>query len=373
MAKRRGNLEGSFRQRGDGSWEGRVEIAGKRRSFYGRTKADAQRALRKAVQAAEDGLPVAPKRQTLAQFIDRWLADVVKPNRRRSTYTSYKRYCDLHIKPALGRVPLTELSPQQVQSFLNAQSKAGKAPRTVAYERAILRRALGQATRWGLVVRNAAALVDPPRQVKRETRYLTTNEAQRLADALAGDRLETLVIVALTTGLRRGEMCGLHWRDVDLDRGRLTVAGQYARVDGEWVWVEPKTDTSARTLVLPPFVVEVLRRHRTRQLEERLVAGPAWEDWNLVFPGMNGRPQHGDSLLHRFQKRLDRLGLPRVTLHGLRHTAATMLLARGMTLGELQKYLGHSQIALTADLYAHAAPEIFQSAAERMEAIFAAR
>lgn len=162
------------------------------------------------------------------------------------------------------------------------------------------------------------------------------------------------------------------------------MRGQYQRIAGAWTRVEPKTETSTRTLALPSFAAAAaLRAHRTRQIAERLAAGPLWQDCDLVFPTLTGAPQDGDSVSYQFTKRVARVRalardqgqteLPTVTLHGLRHGAATILLARGLTLGGMQKVLGHSQTSLTADLYAHAAPEIFQNAADRMDAVFAAR
>jgi integrase len=382
--QKRGNNEGNIYQRQNGLWEGRVSLpGGNRKSVYGTTRAEAQRKLTALLRDVQQGIPVPTgPRQTLAQFLERWLEDVVKPSVRPSTYTSYEQKVRVHIVPTLGKLPLNQVMPQRIQAFMNEKREAGQSPRSVQYLRAVLRRALGQALKWDLVSRNAATLVDPPHLSRRTLPVLNAQQSETLMQALDGDRLQPLVTLMVATGLRRGEALGLRWSDIDFDEGTVSVHGQYQRIDGDWTWVEPKTETSTRTLALPAFAIAALRTQRTRQLEERLIAGPHWADYDLVFPTATGTPQDGGSVSHQFAKRVRRANeiakqegrdqLPPITLHGLRHTMATMMLAHGLTLGEIQKVLGHSQIALTADLYAHFAPEIARRAARTMDAIFGA-
>jgi len=191
--------------------------------------------------------------------------------------------------------------------------------------------------------------------------------------SLAGDQLEPLALLTLVTGLRRGEVLSLRWGDLDLDAGVIRVKGQYQRWDGEWQWRPPKTKESRRALAIPPFVVQALRQHRTRQLQERLQAGAGWEDLDLVFSTVQGTPIDGPNLTRQFQRRLRRAGIRSIPFHGLRHSAATLLLARGLTLGQIQKVLGHANIKLTADLYSHHVREIAEQAAAEMEAQFGTR
>ena len=202
---------------------------------------------------------------------------------------------------------------------------------------------------------------------------LTLSDGKRKAfygKTRRGDSLEALIVLTLSTGLRRGEVLSLRWSDVDLDAYTLSVRGQYQNQGGVWTWVMPKTDTSERTLALPTYVAASLRAHRARQNEQRLVAGPLWQDHDLVFPSTVGTPRDGDNLSNMFKQRVRRAGLPPITVHGLRHSAATLLLAHGLSLGEIQKILGHSQISLTANLYTHAAPEIARRGAAAMDALF---
>jgi integrase len=368
---KRGNNEGSVYQRSDGKWCAAVTLSnGKRKVLYGRTRQDVARKLTEALQAREQGMPVSLKRQTVGQFLHRWLEDAVKPNVRPRTYLSYSQLVRLHLRPSLGRVQLAQLAPHDVQAFLNQKGAAGLSPRTVQYIRAVLRRALGQALKWGLVVRNVATLVDPPRVERHEVEPLTTEQAMALLAAARGNRLEALYSVALAIGLRQGEALGLRWVDIDLDAGTLRVRKQLQRIDGTLQLTEPKTDRSRRLIVLPAFAVDSLREHRLRQLQERLLAGTRWQDHGLVFPSTIGTPLEPRNLLRQFHAMLGRAGLQRCRFQDLRHTCATLLLIQGEDLRVVMDVLGHSQISLTANTYQHVR-EALKRAADKMQALFA--
>lgn len=227
----------------------------------------------KRLRAQRELRPIPDQRQKLGSFLRRWLDDVARPTLRAWTYDSYDDILRLHLEPGLGRIPLARLAPADVQWFLNTKLESGLSPRRVQYLHAVLRRALVTAERWGLVSRNVAKLVDPPRVPRHEIRPLTPAEARLLLDASADDRLRTLWLTALGTGLRQGELLALRREDVDLDGGRLHVRSTLARVDGKLVRLEPKTSRSRRTVHLPATVIAALRAHRTRQRMERLVAG----------------------------------------------------------------------------------------------------
>jgi integrase len=367
---RRGNGEGSITQLKDGRWQARVSLPnGRRKAFYGRTRRDVAEKLKKALADQQQGLPLVGERLTVGQFLTHWLEDVARPSVRPRTYASYAQLLRLHLLPGLGRVPLAKLSPQHVQSFLNSKQTEGLSARTVQYLHAILRRALGQAERWGLVARNVARLVTPPKAARPEVQPLDIEQSRQLLAAARGDRLEALYIVAVTIGLRQGEVLGLRWQDIDLDRGLLTVAHQLQRIDGKLVLTEPKTARSRRTLQLPAVAIEALHAHKLRQLEERLAAGPAWQDSGLVFTTTIGTPLDARNVVRHFQTLLARAGLPRMPFHNLRHTAASLLLAQGLDIRVVQQVLGHSQIALTANLYAHVTPTLLKDAATRMDAL----
>jgi len=307
-------------------------------------------------------------RLTVAAFLHQWLEDTVRPSTRPSTYSSYASIVRLHLEPGLGHLPLARLSPQQVQAFLNAESRSGLSPRSVAMERAVLRGALGRAERWGFVTRNVAKLAEPPRVPRRQVMPLSPAQARIFLEAIRGDRLEALYLVALGVGLRQGEILGLGWSDLDLGAGTLTVRHALQRVEGKLILVEPKSVTSHRTVALPALVHEALRAHRIRQLEERLGAGARWHDdpRDLVFVSTVGTPLDGITVTRRFQALLKSAGLPHQRFHDLRHAAASMMLTQGVAARVVMETLGHSQISLTLGTYSHVSPALGRAAAERM-------
>ena len=220
------------------------------------------------------------------------------------------------------------------------------------------------------MVRNVSDLVDPPRNRRYEISPLSPEQARRLLEAVGGNRLEALYVLALTTGMREGELLGLRWRDVDLDRETLQVRGSLQRIGGSLVVTEPKTEHSKRQVALTPSAVAALRRHKATQAEERLRLGAAWRGENLVFTNEIGRPIGAASLLRTsFHSLLRRADLPRMRFHDLRHSAATLLLAQGTHPKIVAEMLGHSRIATTLDLYSHVTPTMQREAALAMEAI----
>lgn len=220
-------------------------------------------------------------------------------------------------------------------------------------------------------MRNAARLAEPPRVPRRETRPLSSDQAQTLIRAIDGDRLEALYLVALGVGLRQGELLGLAWSDVDFERGVLTLRKALQRVDRRLVLVEPKSVTSRRVVVLPDLVTAALRKHRVRQAEERLLAGRRWKDdpRDLVFRTTIGTPLDGITVARNFQALLARHRLPHQRFHDLRHTCASLLLAEGVAPRVVMETLGHSQIALTLNTYSHVSPALGRAAAERMNTV----
>jgi integrase len=245
---------------------------------------------------------------------------------------------------------------------------AGHSPRTVQYALHVLRIALARAVRWGLVPRNVATMVDGPRVPRRRVPVLTGEEAQRFMIAVRDDRLGALYVVALSLGLRQGEVLGLRWSDVDLDRQSLTVGAALQRVSGKGlVLVEPKTETSRRKITLPGYCLGVLREHRVRQLRDRLLAGSRWSETGLVFTSALGTGLESGLVTKRLQRILAACGLPRLRFHDLRHSAASLLGAQGVPPRVVMEVLGHSRISVTMDLYSHVFPSLLGDAAKAME------
>lgn len=372
IRKRRGHNEGSIYRRKDGRWAGVLTIGGgKRKYYYGRTRGEVQAKLASAAVGLNNGLtPPASERLTVGQFLTGWLSDTVKPSVRPSTFRGYESKVRTHILPGLGKQPLVKLTPQRLEAFFNQKRMAGLSPQTVQHLRAIVRAALNDAVKWNLVPRNVAALVDGPRVPHHEIQPLSPDEARQLLEAVATHRLGALFSVALAVGLRQGEALGLRWEDIDLDAGTLTVRKTLQRIGGEFELVEPKTVRSRRTIALPSAAVDALRRHRTRQMEERLMAGSMWkDDWGLVFTTATGRPLQGTNVTRTFQQLLAKGGLRRQRFHDLRHSCASLLLAQGVHPRVVMETLGHSQIGLTMNTYSHVLPPLQREAAARMDEV----
>jgi integrase len=370
---RRGRGEGTIHKRKDGRWAAAADLGYKdgkryRPEFYGRTRAEVAAKLAEAQENHRAGRPVRVKRQTVEQFLEDWLANTVPTSVRPTTLVSYTTIVRRHIIPELGHLQLADLAPQHVQTMIGTKLAAGLSPRRVQYIRAVLRTALKQAVKWRSVTLNAAALAEAPRVERHEIQPFSVEDARRLLEASQDDRLAALYSVALAMGLRQGEALGLRWEDVAFETGQLRVRVTLQRIDRSYRLLPPKTERSRRTLRMPATALAALRAHRARQLEERLQAGAAWEDWGLVFTTATGRPLHATWITHRFQKLLERSGLPRARFHDLRHTCASLLLAQGVSARMIMEILGHSQISLTMNLYSHIMPSMQEDAAQKMDA-----
>jgi integrase len=357
---RRGNGEGSIYKRQDGRWAATITLArdGRRRTYYGKTRAAVSAKLKPAAGDLERGiLPTGP-RQTLGAFLQQWLEDSVHGRVRATTEAHYELVVR-HVTADLGKIALDRLTPADVEHYLHQKSEH-LSSQTVNHHRAVLRAALNRAVRWGLVHRNAAALASAPRVESKPSRFLTPVEAGAVLAAFEGDRLEALYRVALALGLRQGEALGLQWDDVDFEHRQLHVRRQLQRLHGVSSLVPVKTDQSRRTLTMPLVVVAALQDHRRRQLDEGIVQG-------LVFCRRDGRPLVNSNVTHAFQERLRRAGLPRLRFHDLRHSCASLLAAQGVPMRVVMEVLGHSTIATTANVYSHVFPSLMQESADAMD------
>jgi len=372
--KKRGPNEGTIFKRADGHWCAQPSLGyvnGKRHrpTIYGQSYAEVRDKLARVLAEAQGGVMPASKRITLTAFLNQWLEDSVKPSRAPRTYASYAETVRLHLVPTLGRIMLDKLTPQDVQRMMRAGERAGLAARTVSYHRTVLRIALGQAVKWGMIGRNVASLVAPPKAVRYEGRTLMPTEARVFLDAVKDDRLAALYTVALAVGLRQGEALGLTWKYVDLEGGMLTVRYQMQRIEGKLTLTEPKTAHSRRTVALPTVVIEALRHHRERQAEEREWVGSRWKESDLVFTTRTGGPIDQRNLCGAFHAILDRAGLPAIRFHDLRHSAASLLLAQGASPRVIMETLGHANIGITMNLYTHVMPALLQETAAMMNRV----
>ena len=257
--------------------------------------------------------------------MERWLLTSAKGSVRESTYESYRKQVERYVVPAVGRVKLKRLSAMQIQGMYRAMLDRSLSPRTVQYTHAVLHRALGQAVRWGLIPRNVSEDVDRPRLRREEIRPLNRSQARLLLETAreSGDRFEALYVLALHTGMRPGELLGLKWEDVDLDKRGLQLNRALAGKN----LTAPKTKRSRRRIDLSAAGMAALKAHRKRQLEERIKRTGLWRDHGLVFPSAVGTPLSHRNVVRAFKDLLKRAGRPQSTrLYDLRHTCATLLL-----------------------------------------------
>lgn len=350
-----------YRRPKEGRWVATVSLGGgRRRSRYTKSKADALAALRDLQRDVE--LDRDPRGLTLRDFLQRWLRDA--NHRSPATYRQREMIVRVHLEPALGHHALTALRPADVEAYQKVKGRT-LAPRTVHHHHSVLRTAL----RWAVANRwadfNAAAEASAPSVDQPQRPHLSAAQLSRLFVGMEGDRLHAAFVLAGTVGLREAELLGLAWDDVDLDSGVVQVSATLHRKDGGWVRLAPKS-RRPRTIELPLITVDALRAQRSRMVAERQ---PDWEYFGLCFLTSKGQPYHGPNLTRQhLYPALDRLGLPRVTVHDLRHSAATNMALAGVPLQVIAAILGHSTIRVTADLYAHVVGEQRRDAAERIEA-----
>ncbi len=372
MTKRRGHGEGTIFQRKDGRWTASMTLEdGKRKTFYGKTRKEVQEKLRVALHEQKQGILVTGPQQTVKQYLEQWFEEVHKPTLRVSSYARYRILLDKHILPVLGHIQLQRLTAQQVQALYTLKGKEGVAPKSIQNIHGLLHKALDTAVRWGLVARNVCSVVSTPRLVQHEIHPLSKEQAQRLLEEARGHRLEVLLTLALVTGMRRGELLALKWQDIDFESMSLHVCRTVNRITKYgYVENEPKTAKGRRVIMLPSFVLEMLKQHRLRQEEERLKVSDAWENRDLVFTDIHGGYVNPDYLLVRFRQLLHAAGLPDMRFHDLRHSAATILLTMGVHPKIVQELLGHSQISMTMDIYSHVLPTLQQEAISKLGDLF---
>jgi integrase len=365
---RRAYGHGAIYRRADGRWEAQLRLAaGGRKSFYGKTRREAATKLAEVSWMIASQLPVRCGRLTVAQYLDDWL-EVTRRRVRPSTIVNY----ELNVKRLgehLGVLPLTRLNPPRIQATYDALANKGLSAYSVLQAHRTLSRALTQAMHWGLIPRNPAATVFPPKPQPRETKGLTVKEMRVLIKSTRGDRFHALWLVLGTAGLRLGEALGLTWDQVDLSSGRLHVrkALQRQRTAGN-VFVPCKTRTSRRTVILTRLALRALRLHLRRQSALPASTHP-WAHHGLVFSTSAGGPLDQARPNLALRRALDRAGLPRIRIHDLRHSAASALLADGVHPKVVQEFLGHSSIKVTMDVYSHVMPTMHAEAIRRLDLI----
>jgi len=382
---RRAHGEGGLYQRSDGRWEGLAELGRdgsgrrRRRSVYGRTRRDVARKLATAARERHDGLDVGAGEQRLADYLERWLEqrDPRTPSvgvrkLRYTTWVGYAARMRRHVIPRLGAIPLAKVTPEHVRTLFGKLAAGGLSATTVAMVRDTLATAFRRAVKDRIIAFSPLDAVDAVQRSKAHSYTLTAEQARAFLRAAEGDPLEALYVLALRAGLRQSEILGLHWRDIDLEAGKLTVKSALIRVTGEGLQdFDPKSAASAATIPLAPAAIGALRAHRTRQLELRLRAGSAWQDMGYVFTTEVGTPVSQSNMLRRsFYPLCARAGIPTrpgLRFHDLRHACGSLLIAEGVRPKLVQAILRHSKISTTMDLYVHAYDEDLRGAVASLD------
>ncbi|MFJ4697944.1 tyrosine-type recombinase/integrase [Streptomyces sp. NPDC088768] len=382
-SRARANGDGTVYQRKDGRWEaaGYVLAPGnthKRVRVYGTTRKDAMTKLTEKIAASNRGLPVAAADSTVSAYLTYWLNGVAVHHLRENTHTRYAASIRLHLNPGLGTKKLARLTTRDVRTFLDGLRTTCQcctqnrdvvrrsccaigqccekrlSPLTVTYVHAVLKSALEHAVREDELPRNVARNVKTTTPRPRRFQPFTATEARQFLRTAADDRLHALYELALRTGLRKGELLGLHWEDLDLDNGTATIHRSLQRTRTQGLTIlHTKTLASERRIALPTECINSLKIHQEQQQEERQAAGTGWTDNGLVFTTPNGKPLDPGNLTRRFRRLLHTAGLRTIRFHDLRHSTATLLLEQGVDLVVIKELLGHAHIGVTAGVYAH--------------------
>ena len=373
-------MRGHIRRRGKGSWAiiidvGRDPQTGKRRQRWQTvkgTKKDAEYALRELLHSLETGNYVKPSRITLGQWLEQWCQSYVVTHTSPRTVESYQSEVRRHLTPALGAIPLTQLQPLHLQNYYaralsqgRIDGKGGLSGRTVEYHHRILSEALSYAVKMGLVGRNVAEAVDPPRARRRNMTTLASENVPRFLEAAHETPYYVLFYTALYTGMRLSELLGLRWCDVD--PGSLSVVQALYKRCGVCKMVEPKSSHSRRRIALSPSLALLLRQYKVEQQAQRILAGGPLADNDLVFCRPDGGPLGPGVVSHTFAKVMAKAGLPHMRFHDLRHSHATLLLKVGIHPKIVSERLGHANIGITLDTYSHVLPGLQERAAERFD------
>jgi len=373
-------MRGHIRKRGERSWElkfdlGRDRLTGERKiayhSFRG-TKREAQAELARLITEANEGRRLEPSKLTLAEYLESWL-EAIRQSVSPRTHEWHEYLINSHIAGRLGGVPLQELRPLDIQGFIaellesgRRDGKGGLSGRTVRHVIATLSQALRQAMDWGMIGSNPANRVKRPKLERREITILNDDEIAELVGAAKDTRLDVLILLSLSTGLRRGELLALRWQDIDLDAAELAVNRSLELARGKIRFKVPKTAHSLRRVSLPPIAVEVLRDHRVTQMKDRLALGLGRNNSDLVFPNALGDPWSPKKVSERFAHIVRSAKLD-CTFHGLRHNHATQLLRGGVPVPTVSARLGHANPSITLSIYAHLLPGMEEQAAARTE------
>jgi len=367
----RGRGEGSIQQRPDGTWRATISLGvgpdgkRKRKDLYGKTKTEVQKKLRKEQSAHDTGTLIVPQKTTLTQYLTFWFDNVTKV--KASTKARYQQLADLHIIPAVGDVALHKLAATHIDLVLSSAAKYGLGTTTQRNVFAVLRKSLNDAVKRDLIAVNPTTKVEAPSPPKMQHKIWTSTEAQKFLDHTKEHRRFPLFLLSLYTGMRQGEALSLQWGDIDWTRNKITIQRSLTDVKGRAVVGDTaKTAAGIRTIDIPPVVMEALDRHRAKMMIDSYPTLPT----SLVFVNNNGGVIDRNGLVKwTFKPLCKKAGVPVITWHQMRHSAATMLLESGIPITNVSRQLGHASPVITALVYSHVTDNGMQRVAKAMEAL----
>jgi integrase len=328
------------------------------------TKKDAERRLSELLHQLDNGTLITPSKITFAEYLDRWLSDYVKTNLSPRGFERYESIVRVHLLPSLGSMTLTQLRPEHLQKHYTSKLNNGLSPLTVRYHHVVLHKALQTAVKWGLVSRNVADGVDVPRARRTEMQTWDEDDIARFLEVAKDSPYYVLFYTALFTGMRRSELLGLRWCDVDFIFSQVSISRSLHQLrDGSYVFTQPKSAKSRRTIAVSPSAILTLKEHKDHQEVQRAMLGISLKDDDLVFSTVEGKPLRPNTVSRAWTIMATRSGLKVIRLHDARHTHASLMLKQGVHPKIVQERLGHATIAVTLDTYSHVAPGLQEAAA----------
>jgi integrase len=377
-------MTGSLKKRSEKSWSivlylGRDPITGKKkqswRTVHG-TKKDAERELNRLLHELNTGAYLDPSKLTVGEYLDKWLSDYAKTNVSGKTYERYEGIVRDHLKPALGAHLLTKLQPLHVQAHYSAALKDGRkdgrdgglSAQTVVHHHRVLREALHRAVRWGLVARNVADAVEPPRPEKVEIKAIDEAQTVWLIEASERTRLYIPILLAVTTGMRRGEILALRWQDVELNHGFLTVRRSLQQTKAGGLKFKQTKGRRPRPISIPQLLTDALAGHQVKQTAHKVALGAGYQDHDLVCCVEDGSIWKPSAFTSAYRDLLRRRKIRNIRFHDLRHSHASQLLRAGVNPKVISERLGHSKVAFTLDVYSHLLPGMQEEAATKTDA-----
>jgi integrase len=367
-------MRGYVRKRGKDSYSiavslGRDPATGKYKYVWVGVKGnkrEAERRLSELLHRLDTGAFVSPSKTTVADYLRRWLQEYVRPNLSPRGFERYESIARVHLIPSLGAIALTQLRPEHLQRHYASKLNEGLSPRSVRYQHVVLHKALETAMKWGLVVRNVADGVDVPRSRRKDMQTWSELEVRHFLDVAKDSPYYPLFHTTLYTGMRRGELLALRWRDIGVQEIHVNRSLHQLR-DGSYIFTQPKSAKSRRTIDLSPSSILAIAEHRERQEGIRIVIGVPMKQEDLVFSTPEGKPLRPNTVSRAWTVLAARAGLRAIRLHDARHTHASLMLKQGVHPKIVQERLGHGSIQVTLDTYSHVAPGLQKAAAESFD------